>query len=46
MFKVINTIEEIQKSKHWSKEEIVDLIKIAVPELEHEEKNKDLGQKM
>ena len=46
LFKVINSIEDLQKSKHWSKEEIVDLIKIAVPELEHEEKNKNLDQKM
>jgi len=46
LFKVIKSIEDIQKSKHWSKEEIVDLIKIAIPELEHEEKNKDLDQKM
>jgi len=46
LFKVINSIEDIQKSKHWNKEEIVDLIKIAVPELEHEEKDKNLDEKM
>ena len=46
LFKAIKSIEDIQKSKHWNKEEIVDLIKIAVPELEHEEKDKDLDEKM
>lgn len=46
LFKVIHSIEDIQKSRHWSKEEIVNLIKIAVPELEHEEKGKNLDEKM
>ncbi|MBN2396522.1 MAG: polysaccharide biosynthesis protein [Candidatus Atribacteria bacterium] len=46
LLKVIQSIEDIQKSKHWGKKEIVELIKIAVPELEHEEMGKNLDQKM
>ena len=36
----------IREQKLWHKEEMVEAIKIIVPELEHEEKGKNLDQKM
>lgn len=36
----------IREKDHWRKEEMVEAIKIIVPELEHEEKGRNLDQKM
>jgi FlaA1/EpsC-like NDP-sugar epimerase len=40
------TFEAIRRSEIWRKEDMVEAIKIIVPELEHEEKGKNLDQKM
>lgn len=37
---------QIREKTRWQKEEMVEAIKIIVPELDHEEKNKNLDQKM
>lgn len=38
--------ESIRRKEKWSKEEMVEAIRVAVPELVHEEKGKYLDQKM
>jgi hypothetical protein len=38
--------EEIKRAKWWKKEDMVDAIRIIVPELSHEEKYRNLDQKM
>ena len=38
--------EAIRRAPHWRKEDMVEAIRIIVPELEHEEKGKNLDQKM
>ena len=38
--------EEIRRGVRWRKEDMVEAIRIIVPELEHEEKGKNLDQKM
>jgi len=42
----LTAFERIRQQNHWNKEEMVKAIKIIVPELDHEEKGKNLDQKM
>jgi len=42
----LESFYQIKRSRSWSKEEILNAIKIAVPEIQHEEKHKNLDQKM
>jgi len=41
-----NSILEFKKKKNWSKEDLVELFKKVLPEFYHEEKGKNLDQKM
>lgn len=42
----LSAFERIRLSADWRKEDMVEAIKIVVPELMHEEKNRNLDQKM
>ena len=42
----ITKLEKIFKNKDFTKEQVVDAIKGFVPNFEHEEKGKNLDQKM
>ena len=42
----LQAIEKIRQSSQWIKKDIIDAIKIIVPELDHIEKNKNLDEKM
>ena len=42
----LSKINKIKSSNKWCKEELVDLFKMMLPEFIHEEKNKNLDQKM
>ncbi|MGK5090376.1 polysaccharide biosynthesis protein [Deltaproteobacteria bacterium TL4] len=42
----LNSFEKILKANSWKKRDIVDVIRMAIPEIQHEEKDKDLDQKM
>ena len=42
----LEAFERIRESDQWLKEDIVNAIKIIIPELEHEEKHKSLDEKM
>lgn len=44
--KAIKIIEKIKKANDWRKEDMIKAIEFAVPELCHEEKDKNLDQKM
>ncbi len=46
VFKAIDAFEKLKKSGAWQKEDIVENLKIVVPELNHEEKYRNLDQKM
>lgn len=46
ILQAINSFEKIKQSRTWQKKDMVKAIKIIVPELFHEEKNKNLDQKM
>ncbi len=46
VLKAIDEIEKIKEGDKWRKEDILDAIRIAVPELDHLEKNRNLDQKM
>jgi FlaA1/EpsC-like NDP-sugar epimerase len=46
IFEAMEAIEGIRNLETWSKEVMVDAIRIIVPELAHEEKYKNLDQKM
>ena len=42
----LKRINEIKNNKIWRKEEFVNLFKLMLPEFKHDEKNKNLDQKM
>ncbi len=42
----LTAIEDIRRADSWSKEEVIRAIRIAVPELSHDEKNRSLDEKM
>jgi FlaA1/EpsC-like NDP-sugar epimerase len=44
--RALAAFEEIKRAKWWKKEDMVDAIRIIVPELSHEEKYRNLDQKM
>lgn len=44
--KAMDAFDNIKRNTDWRKEDMVNAIKIAVPELAHEEKNRNLDQKM
>jgi hypothetical protein len=44
--RALAAFEEIRRGVRWRKEDMVEAIRIIVPELEHEEKGKNLDQKM
>lgn len=44
--RALDAFEDIRRTPHWRKEDMVEAIRIIVPELEHEEKGKNLDQKM
>lgn len=44
--RALAAFEDIRQRSHWRKEDMVEAIRIIVPELEHEEKGKNLDQKM
>ena len=46
VFKAIDAFEKLKKTGAWQKEDIVENLKIVVPELNHEEKYRNLDQKM
>lgn len=46
VFKAIDAFEKLKKTGAWQKEDIVGNLKIVVPELNHEEKYRNLDQKM
>ena len=46
MLDAIDAIEKIKEGDEWRKEDIIEAIRIAVPELDHREKHKNLDQRM
>jgi FlaA1/EpsC-like NDP-sugar epimerase len=44
--RALGALGEIRRAQRWRKEDMVEAIRIIVPELEHEEKGKNLDQKM
>jgi len=46
MNQALDAFEEIRRRPLWQKEEMVEAIRIIVPELDHEEKGKNLDEKM
>ena len=42
----ISTIEEFKKDKSWTKEQIIELFREMLPELDYEDKRKYLDSKM
>jgi hypothetical protein len=44
--RALAAFEAIRRAPKWQKEDMVDAIRIIVPELEHEEKGRNLDQKM
>ncbi len=44
--KSFDAFQKIRNSLSWGKEDIVDAIQLAIPEIQHEDKGKDLDQKM
>jgi len=46
IIQALKTFEEIRRKQHWQKKDMVEAIRIIVPELDHEEKGKNLDEKM
>ena len=44
--RALAAFEDIRRKPHWRKEDMVEAIRIIVPELKHEEKYRNLDQKM
>ncbi|MBI5739277.1 MAG: hypothetical protein HZA16_01035 [Nitrospirae bacterium] len=44
--KSVETLQELRNSLSWSKKDIVDAVRLSIPEIRHEDKGKDLDQKM
>ncbi len=44
--RALRTFEKVRRKSFWRKEDMVEAIRIIVPELEHEEKGRNLDQKM
>lgn len=44
--KSFDAFQKIRSSLSWNKKDIVDAIQLAIPEIRHEDKGKDLDQKM
>ena len=43
---VLYTIKKMKENGYWTKKDIVDCLKKAIPEMQHEEKEKNLDEKM
>ena len=46
VFSAIDQIERIKRGDEWRKQDVIYAIRIAVPELEHREKHRNLDQGM